>query len=76
MFYLLIHAACKIFLSISLKFLIICETAGIFLYKSVLSIEAMAIIFPIFAALADSIPDIASSTTIQSVWQDLTYELP
>ena len=44
----------------------ICDTAGIFLYKSSLSIDAIAIIFPIPAFFADSIPDIASSTTMQS----------
>lgn len=54
------------FLSISSKFFMICETAGIFLYKSSLSIDAMATIFPIPAALADSIPETASSTTIHS----------
>ena len=50
----------------SLKLLIISLTAGIDLYNSGLSSEQIAIIFPIFAALADSIPEIASSTTIHS----------
>lgn len=56
----------KIFLSISSKFSIIWLTAGIFLYNSLLSIEAIAIIFPIPADFAESIPEIASSTTIHS----------
>ena len=36
------------------------------LYNSGLSSEQIAMIFPIWAALADSMPEIASSTTMQS----------
>ena len=50
----------------SLKLLIIPVTAGIDLYNSGLSSEHIAMILPIPAAFAESIPEIASSTTIHS----------
>ena len=51
----------NIVLSISSKSFIIEVTQGIDLYNCAGSSEHIAIIFPIPAALADSIPDIASS---------------
>ena len=50
----------------SSKLFIISETAGMGLYSSAGSSEHIATIFPIPALYADSIPDIASSTTMQS----------